>query len=173
MPKLLKNLYAQVIIAILIGITIGFFYPDFAVKLKPLGDGFIRLVKMMIAPVIFCTVVNGIAGMQDIKKVGRVGIKALLYFEVVTTVALIIGLAVVNILKPGSGMMVNPATLDVKAVSSYVTQGNSTSAVDFLLHIIPENIINALSNGDLLQIIFFSVIFGFSPCFASLKPGPI
>ena len=173
MPKLLKNLYAQVIIAILIGITIGFFYPDFAVKLKPLGDGFIRLVKMMIAPVIFCTVVNGIAGMQDIKKVGRVGIKALLYFEVVTTVALIIGLAVVNILKPGSGMMVNPATLDVKAVSSYVTQGNSTSAVDFLLHIIPENIINALSNGDLLQILFFSVLFGIALTKIGDKARPV
>jgi len=173
MPKLLKNLYAQVIIAILIGITIGFFYPDFAVKLKPLGDGFIRLVKMMIAPVIFCTVVNGIAGMQDIKKVGRVGIKALLYFEVVTTAALIIGLAVVNILKPGSGMMVNPATLDVKAVSSYVTQGNSTSAVDFLLHIIPENIINALSNGDLLQILFFSVLFGIALTKIGDKARPV
>ncbi len=173
MPKLLKSLYAQVIIAILIGITIGYYYPDFAVKLKPLGDGFIRLVKMMIAPVIFCTVVNGIAGMQDVRKVGRVGIKALIYFEVVTTVALIIGLAVINILKPGSGMMVNPATLDAKAISSYVTQGKATSAVDFLLHIIPENIINALSNGDLLQILFFSVLFGIALTKIGEKARPV
>ena len=173
MPKLLKSLYAQVIIAILIGILIGFFYPDFATKLKPLGDGFIRLVKMMIAPVIFCTVVSGIAGMQDIKKVGRVGIKALVYFEVVTTVALIIGLAVINILKPGSGMNVNPATLDAKAVASYVTQGKSAGAVDFLLHIIPENIINALSNGDLLQILFFSVLFGIALTKIGEKARPV
>ena len=173
MPKLLKSLYAQVIIAILIGILIGFFYPDFATKLKPLGDGFIRLVKMMIAPVIFCTVVSGIAGMQDIKKVGRVGIKALVYFEVVTTLALIIGLAVINILKPGSGMNVNPATLDAKAVASYVTQGKSAGAVDFLLHIIPENIINALSNGDLLQILFFSVLFGIALTKIGEKARPV
>jgi len=136
------------------------FYPGFAVTLKPLGDGFIRLVKMMIAPVIFCTVVTGIAGMQDIKKVGRVGLKAIIYFEVVTTLALIIGLVVINTLRPGSGMNINPATLDASAVATYVTQSKATSVVDFLLHIIPENIINALSNGDLLQILFFSVLFG-------------
>jgi len=160
MVKLFRSLYVQVICAILIGIALGFFYPGFAVTLKPLGDGFIRLVKMMIAPVIFCTVVTGIAGMQNIKKVGRVGLKALIYFEVVTTLALIIGLVVINTLKPGSGMNINPSTLDASAVASYVTQSKATSAVDFLLHIIPENIINALSNGDLLQILFFSVLFG-------------
>ena len=129
MPKILKSLYVQVIIAILIGIALGFFYPEFAVKMKPLGDGFIKLVKMMIPPVIFCTIVSGIAGMQDIKKVGRVGIKALIYFEVITTLALIIGLVVINILKPGSGMNVDPSTLDPDAVASYVTQGKTKGVV--------------------------------------------
>jgi aerobic C4-dicarboxylate transport protein len=160
MPKIFKSLYAQVIFAILVGIALGFFYPQFAIKLKPLGDGFIKLVKMMIPPVIFCTIVNGIAGMQNIKKVGRVGIKALIYFEVITTLALVIGLIVINFLKPGKGMNIDPSTLDPNAVASYVTQSKSTGVVDFLLHIIPDNIINALSNGDLLQILFFSVLFG-------------
>ena len=160
MPKLYKSLYAQVIMAIITGIIIGFFSPAFAVKLKPLGDGFIRLVKMMIAPVIFCTIVNGIAGMQNVKKVGRVGIKAIIYFEVITALALVIGLAVINTLRPGAGMNIDPSTLDANSVASYVTQGKTTNAVDFILHIIPENIINALSNGDLLQILFFSILFG-------------
>lgn len=173
MPKLFKSLYAQVIIAITIGIVLGFFFPAFATTLKPLGDGFIRLVKMMIAPVIFCTVVNGIAGMQNIKKVGRVGIKALVYFEVITTLALIIGLAVINILKPGAGMNINPSTLDATAVSAYVTQGRATSAVDFLLHIIPDNIINAISNGDLLQILFFSILFGIALSKIGEKARPL
>ncbi len=160
MPRIFKSLYGQVIAAIILGIALGFFYPALAVKMKPLGDGFIKLVKMMIAPVIFCTIVNGIAGMQDIKKVGRVGIKAIIYFEIVTTLALIIGLIVINFLKPGSGMNVDPSTLDANAVSSYVTQSKTTGVVGFLLHIIPDNIVNALSNGDLLQILFFSILFG-------------
>src|SRR6185436_5363944 len=110
--KYLKRLYVQVVIAIIIGILLGYFYPDFAVQLKPLGDGFIKLIKMMIAPIIFCTIVTGIAGMQNTKKVGRIGLKAILYFEVVTTLALIIGLLVINVLKPGVGMNVYPATLN-------------------------------------------------------------
>ena len=173
MPKLFKNLYVQVIIAITIGIITGIFYPGLAVQMKPLGDGFIRLVKMMIAPVIFCTVVLGIAGMQDIKKVGRVGIKALIYFEVITTLALIIGLVVINTFRPGAGMNINPSSLDAKSVESFVTQGKSTSAVDFILHIIPENIINALSNGDLLQILFFSVLFGIALSKIGEKATPL
>jgi len=160
MQKLLKSLYAQVILAIVLGILLGYFFPDFAVSLKPLGDGFIKLVKMMIAPVIFCTIVSGIASMQDTKKVGSVGIKAIIYFEVVTTLALIIGLLVINLLKPGVGMNIDPATLDPQAVADYVTKSNSTSTVEFLLHIIPENIINALSTGNLLQVLFFAVLFG-------------
>jgi aerobic C4-dicarboxylate transport protein len=111
MVKFYKSLYAQVILAILLGIIIGFFYPEFATRLRPLGDGFIKLVKMMIAPVIFCTIVSGIAGMQDVKKVGGVGIKAIIYFEVITTLALIIGLIVINILKPGVGMNIDPSHL--------------------------------------------------------------
>jgi len=160
MSKLLKSLYAQVIAAIIIGIALGYFFPEFATSLKPLGDGFIKLVKMMIAPVIFCTIVSGIASMQDTKKVGRVGVKAIVYFEVITTLALIIGLVVINVLKPGVGMNIDPATLDPQAVSEYVTKGKSTNTVDFLLHIIPENIVNALSTGNLLQVLFFSVLFG-------------
>jgi len=160
MSKLFKSLYAQVIAAIIIGIALGYFFPEFATSLKPLGDGFIKLVKMMIAPVIFCTIVSGIASMQDTKKVGRVGVKAIVYFEVITTLALIIGLVVINVLKPGVGMNIDPATLDPQAVSEYVTKGKSTNTVDFLLHIIPENIVNALSTGNLLQVLFFSVLFG-------------
>ena len=112
--KYLKSLYAQVITAIIIGILLGIFYPAFAIQLKPLGDGFIKLVKMMIAPIIFCTIVNGIAGMENTKKVGRLGLKAIIYFEIVSTFALIIGLVVINVLKPGIGMSVDPASLDMK-----------------------------------------------------------
>jgi aerobic C4-dicarboxylate transport protein len=160
--KFFKILYVQVLTAIAIGVLLGYFYPTFAIQLKPLGDAFIKLVKMMIAPVIFCTIVTGIAGMQDTKKVGRVGLKAILYFEIVTSIALIIGLIVINFLKPGVGMNINPATLDAKAVEGYITEGKSRTFTDFMLHIIPENIVNALSNSDLLQVLFFSVLLGFA-----------
>lgn len=173
MLKFIKGLYVQVIIAIVIGILLGYFYPSFAVQLKPFGDGFIKLVKMMIAPVIFCTIVTGIAGMQDTKKIGRVGIKAIIYFELVTTLALIIGLIVVNVLKPGVGMNVDPATLDAKSVESYLSQSQSYSVQEFFLHIIPENIVNALSNGNLLQVLFFSVLFGFALSKIGEKAKPI
>jgi aerobic C4-dicarboxylate transport protein len=173
MPKIYKSLYVQVIFAIITGIVLGSVYPEFATKLKPLGDGFIRLVKMMIAPVIFCTIVNGITGTQSVRKVGRVGIKALIYFEVITTLALIIGLVVINILKPGAGMNIDPSTLDANSVASYVTQSKATNAVDFLLHIIPDNIINALSNGDLLQILFFSLLFGIALSKIGEKAAPV
>ena len=173
MRKIIKSLYGQVIIAILIGIALGSFYPDFATRMKPLGDGFIKLVKMMIAPVIFCTIVSGIASMQNIKKVGRVGLKAIIYFEVITTFSLIIGLMVINFMKPGVGMNVDPSTLDAKAVASYVTQSKATNVVDFLLNIIPENIINALSNGILLQVLFFSVLFGIALSKIGEKANPI
>ena len=160
MIKIFKGLFFQVIIAILIGVLLGYFYPSFAVQLKPFGEGFIKLIKMMIGPVIFCTIVSGIAGMHNAKKVGRVGIKALVYFEVVSTLALIIGLFIVNILKPGVGMNVDPSTLDTKSVENFLTQSKNYNVQDFLLHIIPNNIFNALSNGDLLQILLFSVLFG-------------
>ena len=129
--KLLKSLYVQVIIAISIGIILGAFLPDLAVQLKPLGDGFIKLIKMMIAPIIFCTIVSGIAGMEDMKLAGRVGVKSLIYFEVLTTLALIIGRLIVNLVKPGAGMHVNPATLDTSGVQNYIKQGQSTGFIDF------------------------------------------
>jgi aerobic C4-dicarboxylate transport protein len=160
--KYLKNLYTQVIIAILLGILIGILNPSFAVKLKPLGDGFIKLVKMMISPIIFCTIINGIAGMQDTKKLGRVGLKAIIYFEVVTTLALIIGLLVINILKPGVGMNIDPSTLDAKSAEAYITTGQASSWQSFILNIIPESIVNALATNNLLQILFFSILLGFS-----------
>ena len=160
--KYLKVLYVQVIIAIVIGIIVGHFYPSFGVQLKPLGDGFIKLIKMMIAPIIFCTIVTGIAGMQNTKKVGRVGLKAILYFEVVTTLALIIGLIVINILKPGVGMNVDVTSLDTKDIQNYISESKSQSIGDFFMHIIPENIVNALSTSNILQVLFFSVLLGFA-----------
>lgn len=158
--KWLKSLYIQVLLAILAGILLGHWYPKLGEQLKPLGDGFIQLIKMMIAPVIFCTIVTGISGMKDAGKIGRVGIKALLYFEVVTTLALLIGLIVINLLRPGAGMHINPGTLDVQAASTYIAQGNVQQHKHFLLQIIPENIINAISNNNLLQVLFFSVLMG-------------
>ncbi len=171
--KYLKTLYVQVIIAIVIGILAGHFYPSFAVQLKPLGDGFIKLIKMMIAPIIFCTIVTGIAGMQNTKKVGRVGLKAILYFEVVTTLALIIGLVVINILKPGVGMNIDPASLDTKSVENFITESKSQSVGDFLMHVIPENIVNAISNSNILQVLFFSVLLGFALSKIGEKAAPL
>ncbi len=171
--KFLKVLYVQVIIAIVIGILVGHFYPSIAVQLKPLGDGFIKLIKMMIAPIIFCTIVTGIAGMQNTKKVGRVGLKAILYFEVVTTLALIIGLIVINILKPGVGMNIDPASLDTKSVENYITESKTQSVSDFFLHIIPENIVNALSTSNILQVLFFSVLLGFALSKIGEKATPL
>ncbi len=173
MPKLFKILYFQVIVAILIGIFLGRFYPDIAVKLKPFGDGFIKLIKMMIAPVIFCTIVTGIAGMQDAKKVGRVGLKAIIYFEIVTTMALIIGLLVINIIKPGEGMNVNPATLDTTSIESYVSQSKSNNIQDFLLHIIPENMFGPFANGDLLQVLLVSILLGLAVSKIGEKANPL
>jgi len=173
MPSFFKHLYVQVLLAIVSGIMIGYFYPDLAVQLKPLGDGFIKLIKMMIAPVIFCTIVTGIAGMQDTKKVGRVGLKALIYFELVTTLALIIGLIVINLLKPGAGMNVDVATLDAKSVETYVTQGKSQTVWDFILNIIPENIVNAISNNNLLQVLLFAVLMGLALSKIKEKAAPL
>ena len=173
MPLFFKSLYIQVLIAILIGVALGHYYPLFGIHLKPLGDGFIRLIKMMIAPIIFCTIVTGIANMQDTKKVGRVGLKALLYFEVVTTLALIIGLIVINLLKPGVGMHVSLDTLDAKPVEAYITQSKSQTVWEFILNIIPENIVNALSNSNLLQVLFFSVLLGIALSKIKEKATPL
>lgn len=173
MPKIFKGLYFQVIVAIVIGILLGHFVPSFAIQLKPLGDGFIKLIKMMIAPIIFCTIVTGIAGMQNTKKVGRVGLKAILYFEVVTTIALIIGMIVINILQPGKGMNIDPASLDASSVNNYISESKSQTVGDFLLHIIPENIVNAISTGNILQVLFFSVLLGFALSKIGEKAGPL
>lgn len=173
MKKLFKSLYFQVLLAIITGILLGHFYPSFAIELKPLGDGFIKLIKMMIAPIIFCTIVTGIAGMQNTKKVGRVGLKAILYFEIVTTFALLIGLVVINILKPGAGMNVDPASLDTKSVEAFITESKTQSATDFILHIIPENIVNALSTSNILQVLFFSVLLGFALSKIGEKAAPL
>ena len=171
--KFFKILYIQVLIAITIGVLLGAFYPDFAVQLKPLGDAFIKLIKMMIAPIIFCTIVTGIAGMQNTKKVGSVGLKAILYFEVVTTLALLIGLVVINVLKPGVGMNIDPATLDTKSVENYITESKSQSVGDFLMHIIPENIVNAISTSNILQVLFFSVLLGITLSKIGDKAAPL
>jgi aerobic C4-dicarboxylate transport protein len=171
--KYLKSLYGQVIIAILTGILLGIFIPSFAIKLKPLGDGFIKLVKMMISPIIFCTIISGIAGMQDTKKLGRVGLKAVIYFELVTTLALIIGLVVINILKPGVGMNVDPSTLDLKSAEAYVSKSQAGTWQDFLLNIIPDSIVNSLATNNLLQILFFSVLLGFALSKIGDKAKPV
>jgi len=160
--KLHQHLYTQVLTAITIGILLGYFYPETATAMKPLGDGFIKLIKMIIAPVIFCTVVTGIAGMQDMDKVGRVGVKALLYFEVVSTLALIIGLIVVHVIQPGAGMNVDAATLDTKSLTAYTEVAKTHGKVDFLLNIIPASAVDAFAKGDILQVLLFSLLFGFS-----------
>jgi aerobic C4-dicarboxylate transport protein len=166
-----KILYVQVLFAIFCGILIGVYQKDFAVELQPLGTGFIRLIKMIIAPVIFCTVVSGIAGMQDIKKVGRVGGKALLYFEVISTFALIIGMVVANVIRPGAGFNVDPATLDMSSIAKYTKVHLST--VDFLMNIIPETFVGAFANGEILQVLFIAILFGFSLSTLGEKGRPV
>ena len=166
-------LYIQVLIAIALGVLIGHFYPNTGKALKPLGDGFISLIKMMIAPVIFCTVVHGISSMGDLKRVGRVGLKALLYFEVVSTVALFVGLLVGEIIQPGSGFNIDPATLDPKAVATYVHKASEDGIVAHLMAIIPESFIGALAKGDLLQVLLVSILSGFAIAFMGQAGEPI
>src|SRR6188508_2485047 len=163
MKSLTSHLYFWVLLAIVAGGTIGYISPETGVKLKPLGDGFIALVKMLISPIIFCTVVLGIAGAGSMKKVGRVGGKALLYFEVVSTFALVIGLTVANVLEPGTGFNADPASLDAKAVADYAKVAASQSSVDFVMHIIPRTFFDAFTgSGDLLQVLFVAVLFGYA-----------
>lgn len=156
-----KHLYAQVLTAIVLGVLLGHFYPHLGEAMKPLGDGFIKLIKMLIAPIIFCTVVHGIAGMDDMKKVGRVGIKALVYFEVVTSLALIVGLIVVNILQPGVGMNVDTHALDTKSIQVYTTKAGQQGTVEFLMHIIPNTVVGAFAEGEILQVLLFAILFAF------------
>ncbi len=157
-----KSLYVQVLVAIAIGILLGHFYPQTGAAMKPLGDGFVKLIKMVIAPIIFCTVVTGIAGMQSMKAVGKTGGMALLYFEIVSTIALIIGLVVVNIAQPGVGMHVDPASLDTSGIAAYAAAGEKQSTIDFLMNVIPGTVVGAFANGDILQVLFFSVLFGYA-----------
>ncbi|WP_183165682.1 dicarboxylate/amino acid:cation symporter [Azomonas macrocytogenes] len=161
-PPIYKTLYFQVLVAITIGVLVGHFYPDVGASLKPLGDGFVKLIKMVIAPIIFCTVVTGIAGMQDMKAVGKTGGYALIYFEVVSTIALIIGLIVVNLAQPGVGMHVDPNSLDTKGIAAYAAAGEKQSTIDFLMHVIPNTVVGAFAEGEILQVLFFSVFFGYA-----------
>ena len=157
-----KSLFGQVVIALLLGVAVGIF-PDFATKLKPLGDGFIKLIKMLIPVIVFCVVVLGICGAGNLKKVGRVGVKAVIYFEIVTTIALVLGIAVAYLFNPGAGMNVDPRSLDASALGAYVdraAQVKSTGAVDFLLRIIPNTVVGAFASGDVLQVLLFSLLFG-------------
>ncbi|MFP1723908.1 dicarboxylate/amino acid:cation symporter [Lonsdalea quercina] len=160
--SIFNSLYFQVIVAITIGVLLGHFYPSIGEQMKPFGDGFVKLIKMIIAPVIFCTVVTGIAGMESMKAVGRTGAVALLYFEVVSTIALLIGLVVVNLMQPGAGMNVDPATLDASLVSNYASQAAEQGVIPFLLDIIPASVIGAFASGNILQVLLFAVMFGFA-----------
>ncbi|WP_312381218.1 dicarboxylate/amino acid:cation symporter [Pseudomonas oryzihabitans] len=159
---LYKSLYFQVIVAIVLGVLLGHFYPQTGAAMKPLGDGFIKLIKMVIAPIIFCTVVTGIAGMQNMKAVGKTGGMALLYFEIFSTIALLIGLIVVNVVQPGAGMNVDVSTLDTKGIAAYAAAGEKQSTIDFLMNIIPSTVVNAFATGEILQVLFFAVLFGYA-----------
>jgi len=167
------NSSVQVLFAIGAAIALGYLRPATAIAMKPLGDGFIRLITMIITLIVFCTVVTGIAGMEDLKKVGRVGGKALVYFEVISTLALFIGLVVGNVLHPGSGFNINAATLDAKAVADFAGQAKAQSISDFLMHIIPTTVVDAFAKGDILQVLLVAVLFGFALSMAGPRCEPI
>jgi aerobic C4-dicarboxylate transport protein len=168
-----KVLYVQVLFAIVLGVLLGVFYPELGAKMKPLGDGFIKLIKMIIAPVIFCTVVAGIAGMQDMKKIGRVGGKALLYFEVVSTFALAIGLVVANMVKPGAGFNVDASHLDASSIAQYTSKAKDQSTTDFIMNIIPNTFVDAFAKGDILQVLLIAILFGFSLSMMGERGRPV
>ena len=167
------HLYAQVLTAIVIGVLLGHFYPQLGEQMKPLGDGFVKMIKMLIAPIIFCTVVHGIASMEDMKKVGRVGLKALIYFEVLTTLALIVGLIVVNLLQPGAGMNVDPRALDTRSIQIYTTKAGQQSTVEFLMLIIPNTVVGAFAEGEILQVLFFAILFAFGMFMLGERGRPV
>jgi aerobic C4-dicarboxylate transport protein len=163
MPRFLRSLFGQVVLALVVGVVIGLLWPDSAVKLKPLGDGFIKLIKMIIPVIVFCVVVHGIAGAGDLKRVGRVGVKALIYFEVLTTVALALGLVLAFVFQPGVGMNVDPKALDPKAMGAYAETASKLTGggtVDFLMKLIPTTVVDAFARGDVLQVLLFAVLFG-------------
>ena len=167
------HLYFQVIVAIIAGMLVGHFYPEFGAGLKPLGDAFIKLVKMIIAPVIFLTVATGIAGMSDMKKVGRVAGKAMIYFLTFSTLALVIGMIVANVLQPGAGMHIAANSLDAKAVAAYAAKAHEATITGFLMNIIPQTVIGAFADGDILQVLFFSVLFGIALGMVGEKGKPV
>ena len=167
------SLWVQVSIAILLAVIFGYVSPAHAIAMKPLGDGFIRMITMIITVMIFCTVVTGIAGMQDLRKVGRVGGKALLYFEVISTLALVVGFIVGNVVHPGSGFNVDPTTLDTRAVAEYAGQAKAQTVTDFLMHIIPTTIVDAFARGDILEVVFVSILFGFAMSAAGAHAKPL
>jgi aerobic C4-dicarboxylate transport protein len=167
------NLWVQVLVAIVLALLLGYFNPAKAIAMKPLGDAFIRLITMVITLIIFCTVVSGIANVQDIKKVGRVGGKALLYFEVVSTLGLLIGLVVGNVVKPGAGFNIDPTTLDVKAIADYAGQAKAQGVTEFLMHIIPTTVVNAFATGDILQVLLVSILFGFALSAIGARAKPL
>jgi len=168
-----RHLYVQVLIAVVIGVLLGHFWPETGASLQPLGDGFIKLVKMIISPVIFLTVVTGIASMHDLEKVGRVGAKAMIYFLVFSTLALVVGLVIANLVQPGAGLNIDPATLDPKAVEKYTTQAHDQSIVGFLLNVIPATMVSAFVGGDILQVLFVSVLFGIGLAMTGEKGTPV
>jgi aerobic C4-dicarboxylate transport protein len=161
-PPFYKILYFQVLMAVVIGVLLGHFYPSIGTEMKPFGDAFIKGIKMLIAPIIFCTVVLGIAGMEDMKKVGKTGGIALLYFEIVSTIALIVGLVVVNVLQPGAGMNIDPASLDTKGIAAYTGPGKMGTTTEFLMNIIPSSAVDAFAKGEILQVLFIAILFGFA-----------
>jgi aerobic C4-dicarboxylate transport protein len=168
-----RHLYVQVLCAIALGVLLGYFYPSVGESMKPLGDAFIKLIKMLIAPIIFCTVVHGIASMEDMKKVGRVGIKALVYFEVMTTVALVIGLVVVNVWRPGVGMNIDPAALDTSSIATYTAKAGEQSMVEYFLHIIPATVVGAFAEGEILQVLLIAILFAFALHWLGEKGKPL
>jgi aerobic C4-dicarboxylate transport protein len=168
-PPFYRVLWVQVLVAMLAALVLGYLRPGRAVAMKPLGDAFIRAISMIITLIIFCTVVTGIAGMQSLKKIGRVGGMALIYFEVVSTIALLIGLVVGNVMHPGSGFNVNAATLDSKAVVEYAGQAKAQSVSEFLIHIIPTTVVDAFAKGDILEVVFVALLFGFALSAAGLS----
>ena len=168
-----RQLYAQVLAAIILGALIGHFWPSIGESLKPLGDAFIKLVKMVIAPVIFLTVATGIAGMRDLEKVGRVAGKAFIYFFFFSTLALILGMIVANVVQPGAGMNIDPASLDAGKVSTYAAKAHDQSIVGFLMHIIPDTVVSAFAEGEILQVLFFSILFGVSLAMVGEPARPV
>ncbi len=176
MPKFLRSLFGQVVLALVVGVIVGFAWPEFGVKLKPLGDGFIKLIKMIIPVLVFCVVVHGIAGAGDLKRVGRVGIKALIYFEVETPIALGLGLALAFLFEPGVGMNVDPKALDAKAMSAYVDNASKLTGggtVEFLMKLIPTTVVAAFATGDVLQVLLFAVLFGCALAMLGERGAPV